>query len=68
MEDKPSSPMRTDECARRIEYVTHGKWTPDQYKSVCSIIRLYRHESIIGILDRAAGAADDSGGKVMGIE
>lgn len=58
--------MRTDDCAGRIEYVTHSKWTPGQYKSVCSILRLYRHQSIIGILDRAAGSADDSGGKTVG--
>lgn len=49
--------MRTDDVAQKIEYVTASKWTLDQYKKVCGILRLYRHQSILDILDRAA---DDS--------
>jgi len=46
--------MRTDDVARRIEYVTHGKWTPAEYQQVVSILRFYRHESMIAMLERAA--------------
>lgn len=52
--------MRTEDCATRIEYVTHSKWTPEQWKSVLSILRLYRHQSITAILDQIRGGADDS--------
>jgi hypothetical protein len=58
--------MRTDDCARRIEYVTHSKWTPAEYTAVCSILRLYQHQAILSILDRAAGKSGDlSGGEAM---
>lgn len=57
--DQP--PMRTDDVARQLEYVTHAKWTTEEYKAVVSILRLYRHNSISAILDRIAGDVDDSG-------
>lgn len=59
--------MRTDDCARRLEYVTHGKWNTEEYKSVCSILRLYRHQSILQILERVAGEAEDSGPGVKSV-
>lgn len=64
MANPPTSsdlPTRTDDVARRIEYVTAGKWTDDQYKKVCSILRFYRHQSITAILDQVAGKNPESG-------
>lgn len=52
--DQPQLPIRTDDVARRIEYVTHGKWTTIEYRQVVSILRFYRHQSIIATLERAA--------------
>ena len=34
--------------------MTHGKWTPAEYQQVVSILRFYRHESMIAMLERAA--------------
>lgn len=59
-DDKEPS-MRTDDVAQRIEYAVNAKWTPEQYKKVMSILRLYRHASILSILDRAAGDPGDTG-------
>jgi hypothetical protein len=53
--------MRTDDVAQRIEYATSSSWSPAQYKSVCAILRMYRHQSILQILDRAAGGSDETG-------
>lgn len=65
-EPKKDPFMRTDDCARRLEYVTHSKWTTKEYSDVCSILRLYRHQSILSILDRVAGKTNDlSGGEAM---
>jgi hypothetical protein len=50
--------MRTDDVARRIEYVTGKKWTADQYAKVCGILRLYRHESVLDMLKR--GSKEDA--------
>jgi hypothetical protein len=47
-------PITTDDVARRIEYVTHGKWTLLEYKQVVSILRFYRHQSVIATLEREA--------------
>jgi hypothetical protein len=57
--DQPKLPIRTDDIARRIEYVTHGKWTAAEYQQVVSILRLYRHESMILMLERAATEETD---------
>lgn len=59
-DDKELS-MRTDDVAQRIEYAVNAKWTSEQYKKVMSILRLYRHASILQILDRAAGDPGDTG-------
>lgn len=58
---KEQPPMRTDDVARQLEYVTHAKWTTEEYKAVVGILRLYRHNSIVSILDRMVGDVDDSG-------
>jgi hypothetical protein len=50
----PKLSMRTDDVAHRIEYATGVVWTPAQYRQVCSILRDYRHHSIMVILERAA--------------
>jgi len=47
--------QRTDDVAHRIEFATGAEWTPAQYRQVCSILRAYRHHSIMVILERAAG-------------
>ncbi len=51
---------RTDDVAHRIEYVTGGKWTPVQYRQVTSILRDYRHDAIMAIVDRASGDTDSN--------
>lgn len=53
--------MRTHDVAHRIEYAVGAQWTPEQYKKVVSILRHYRHQSILSILDRAAGEPGDTG-------
>jgi hypothetical protein len=61
---KEGGVIRTDDAVNQIEYVTGAKWTLDQRKKVMSVLRMYRHQSILEILDRAAGTAEDSeGGK-----
>ena len=56
----PQQPMKTEDAARRLEYVLGGKWTPEQYKDVSSILRLYRHQAVIAVLHKAQESADDS--------
>jgi hypothetical protein len=60
-EDTKDLSMRTDDVAHRIEFAVKGVWTPEQYKKVVSILRHYRHQSILSILDRAAGDPGDTG-------
>lgn len=61
--DQPKISIRTDDIARRIEYVTNGKWTGAQYQQVVSILRFYRHESMNAMLERAATEETDRKGK-----
>lgn len=51
--DQPQLSIKTDDIAKRIEYVTHGNWTTAEYKQVVSILRFYRHQSIAAMIDRA---------------
>jgi len=61
---KEGGVIRTDDAANQIEYVTSSHWTLDQRKKVMGVLRMYRHQSILEILDRAAGSSEDSeGGK-----
>ncbi len=53
---------RTDDVARRIEYVTGGKWTGEQYKKVCAMLRYYRHKSLSDIIDRISREAKGTKG------
>jgi hypothetical protein len=62
-EDGKELSMRTHDVAHRIEYAVKGAWTPEQYKKVISILRLYRHQSLLSILDRAAGDPDSEKGE-----
>lgn len=52
--------MRTDDVALRIEYFLGVKWTPDQYRKICGILRDYRHHSIMTIIDRASDEPDSN--------
>lgn len=56
---QPKPSIRTEDIARRIEYVTHGKWTPAEYQQIVSILRFYRHESMVAMLDRATDEETD---------
>lgn len=54
MVDPSDLSARTDDVARRIEYATGGKWTDDQYKKVCAMLRFYRYKSLNELMDRIA--------------
>lgn len=41
--------LRTDELAHQIEYITGGKWTPEQYRRVVSLLRMYRHQAVLAM-------------------
>lgn len=56
----PLSPLRTDDAARRIEYVLSMNFTAEQRKDVCSILRLYRHEAIMSVVRKVEDQADES--------
>lgn len=59
--------VKTDHIAHRIEFVTGAKWTPEQYKAVCSILRLYRQAAMRFVLDTLREQAQgDSGTKEAG--
>lgn len=56
----PLPPLKTDDAARRIEYVLKMGFTAEQRKDVCSILRLYRHEAIMSAIRKVEDQADDS--------
>lgn len=61
-EDSKELSMRTDDVAHRIEYTVKAIWTPEQYKKVVSILRLYRYHSILQILERGPESGDTGKG------
>jgi hypothetical protein len=64
MDHKHDPSWRTDDVALRIEHALGLKLDTTQYKNLCGILRMYRHESMKKVLERAAEEAEDSGGDV----
>jgi hypothetical protein len=44
--------LRTEDCAQRIEHVLKMTFTAEQFRQVCSYLRLYRQHAIGAVVDR----------------